>query len=243
MQIVTDAASEPQIVFNEMPGDKFMSIAMELRDASGMLVKRDVELEVTLCFHDRDIIDEVKPIHKKPDLLIFKELPKLTDGRGNLRVRIMQISRNHQGRHFSLRIAPKYSEDYDIMPTKCGEYDVRTKVSDSKDTSSEESAEHPPKKRRSSMTPKTKTAAASKISPAPRCSISNFSSRSLLSQDMCPTSIVDRLDAHINRVRALTWKKVPVMALNAEGDVVETSAAAYQPTANPNAFIEAFIQE
>lgn len=245
MQIITNASEDPQIVFNEMPGDKFMSIEMALVDEHGNVVDRDVDLEATLCFHDRDVIDEVKPIEKKPELLIFKEAPRLIGGRGVLRVRIMQISRNHQGRLFSLRIAPQFPDnDFDIMATKCGAYEVRTKIADSKDDSSEGSAGRPVKRRRSSMTPKIKTEATAKneISPAAR-SVSSLGHGSLFSQTALPSSIVDRLDAHVNRVRAITWQKVPVMAMNANGNAIETSSAIYQPTANPNAFIEAFIRE
>lgn len=127
------------VLFNDQPGDKYLHIPVQLMDCNGYRVSnRNVPLAVTLYYEDGT---PVLPTVQKPELYHLQNdnIGISMKGTDMISIRILQISRNHGGRHFYVRVSPRDVEDADIAFAECGPFEVRTKKVDGSKTNSRES--------------------------------------------------------------------------------------------------------
>lgn len=123
----------PHPVYNDNRGDKFLDLPVTLLDRNGdTITNRTVPLLVTLHYTTGEL---VHPAHRdKPTVIqLDNDAPTLRAGENTtiVRVRIMQISRNHMNNNFVLRISPDTTREpvnSDVGFVECGPFEVRTKL-------------------------------------------------------------------------------------------------------------------
>ena len=131
-----------RVLFNDQPGDKYLHIPVQLIDNNGYRVtNRSVPLAVSLYYEDGT---PVQPTLQKPELYQLQNenigiSPKGTD---MISIRILQISRNHGGRLFHVRVSPRDPMHADIAYAECGPFEVRTKKVDGSKVNNRESLKY-----------------------------------------------------------------------------------------------------
>lgn len=101
-----------------------MNINMEDREGNPVLDRR-IPLRITLLYENRTVVQKQDVLKISPDSSRVIE-----NGSAQLRLRLEDVSKNHQKQRFAIRVAPDYEsmpECYDVSPVISPAMEVRSK--------------------------------------------------------------------------------------------------------------------
>lgn len=200
-----------------------MTIQMEDRDGNPVTERR-VPLRITLLYENRTVVQKQDVLKISPD-----SSRAIENGVAQLRLRLEDVSKNHQKQRFAIRVAP----DYDAMPDAS---DVSPVISPAMEVRSKRNN----KRSRGD-------AFGMVLPPAPPGPYTQRSNSSVINPDASPATALTKLSNWASKVatqlQLLQWTQIGNQSyINETGELVVSAQPLYAMP-NPNSIIAEILHD